>query len=319
MAGLGTLQHTAVLEAQRYLGDVLRAQGIAPDPVGALVVDAFTGVASDGRDLDDLLFQPVIGTLTEIGAGVPVDEAVAHGEESLATIVNTQVSDTGRIATDVAMTADHSITGYVRMLVPPSCGRCAILAGKFFRWNEGFLRHPRCDCVHIAASEDTAGDLRTDPQQYFNSLSKADQNRYFTKAGAEAIRLGADMNQVVNARRGARGLSQPGRLTAAEQDMLRGGRKRGRLDKVDVYGRQLEITTEGTTRRGIAGKKLIAIGGETGTRSRTERRADRAAGQTGRVPGRAKVPRLMPEAIAEIAEGDRDTQIKLLKRFGYLT
>lgn len=134
-------------------------------------------------------------------------------------------------------------------------------------------------------------------------MSEADQNKYFTKAGAEAIRLGSDMAQVVNARRGARGLSRPGRLTSDEQKLLRGGRARGRLDKVDVYGRRLEVTDEGTTRRGAAGKKLIAIGGETGT---------------GRAR-RAKVPRLMPEAVIDLAGGDRDTAIRLLKRFGYLT
>lgn len=37
---------------------------------------------------------------------------------------------------------------------------------------------------------------------YFNSLSAAEQDRLFTKAGAEAIRSGADLARVVNARRG---------------------------------------------------------------------------------------------------------------------
>ena len=152
--------------------------------------------------------------------------------------------------------------------------------------------------------EDVADDLRTDPQEYFDSLSPDDQDKYFTKAGAEWIRLGADIGQVVNARRGARGLSQPGRLTAAEQRALRGG-KRGRLERVDVYGRQVAVTTEGTTVRGVAGKLLVETGGTTrdpGARHR-----------------RARTPRLMPEALIELADGDRDEAVRLLRRFGYLT
>ena len=56
--------------------------------------------------------------------------------------------------------------------------------------------------MHIPSREDTADDLRTDPKAYFASLSPAEQDRLFTLAGAEAIRSGADIGQVVNARRG---------------------------------------------------------------------------------------------------------------------
>jgi hypothetical protein len=60
----------------------------------------------------------------------------------------------------------------------------------------------RCDCIHIPAREDSADDLRTDPKRYFQSLSAAEQDRVFGKAGAESIRHGADLSQVVNARSG---------------------------------------------------------------------------------------------------------------------
>src|SRR5690606_34810087 len=63
-------------------------------------------------------------------------------------------------------------------------------------------RHPQCDCIHVPAVEDTADDLRTDPRAYFDSLSEAEQDRIFGKAAAQAIRDGADMSRVVNARRG---------------------------------------------------------------------------------------------------------------------
>jgi len=158
--------------------------------------------------------------------------------------------------------------------------------------------------VHVPAVEDTADDLRTDPDAYFRSLTREDQDKYFTTAGAQAIRDGADIGQVVNARRGARGLSQPGRLTDAEQRTLRGGRDRGRLERVDVFGRQVLTTTEGTTVRAVAGKRLAESGGTA-----------KAKGQRYR---RAKTPRLMPDAILEIAGDDREERVRLLKRFGYI-
>lgn len=91
--------------------------------------------------------------------------------------------------------------GYVRMLQPPSCDRCAILAGRWYRWNTGFQRHPMCDCIHIPASEAAADDLTADPMAYFNSLSEEQQAYYFGKANAQAIRDGADIFAVVNAQR----------------------------------------------------------------------------------------------------------------------
>jgi hypothetical protein len=56
----------------------------------------------------------------------------------------------------------------------------------------------------------------------------------FTKAGAEAIRHGADMAQVVNARQG---------ITTAT-----------------AFGQQVRATTVGTTSRGLAGQRLAGTG-----------------------------------------------------------
>lgn len=91
--------------------------------------------------------------------------------------------------------------GYVRMLQPPSCDRCAILAGTWYRWNTGFKRHPLCDCIHIPAAEAAADDLTADPMAYFRSLSPEQQAYYFGKANSAAIRDGADIFAVVNAQR----------------------------------------------------------------------------------------------------------------------
>jgi hypothetical protein len=158
--------------------------------------------------------------------------------------------------------------------------------------------------VHIPAAEDRADDIRTNPRAWFDSLSKAEQDKQFTKAGAESIRLGADISQVVNARRGAYGLTPAGaRIIADEARMLRGGRDVGRLQPVDVFGRPTLVTTEGTTVRGIAGQRLGAR--ETGVKA------------GGRYT-RARVPRLMPESLLAAAT-DREDAIRLLRRFGYIT
>lgn len=116
--------------------------------------------------------------------------------------------------------------GWIRMLTPPSCGRCAVLAGRWYGWNEGFQRHPNCDCRHIPVLEADGADYTTDPRVYFDSLSRAEQDDYFGVAAAEAIRQGADIAQVINAQNRAGG-------------------------SYTVDGRQ--YTREGTTRKGYFG------------------------------------------------------------------
>lgn len=194
-------QLAAADQADPYVTAVLAEQGIDAIPDGRVVPRAFAGVASDGRSLDSLLYEPVIATKSAIGAGAnPVDAARA-GEASLTRIVMTQMQDAGRVPVGVATVARPRV-GYVRMLNPPSCARCAVLAGAFYRSNTGFQRHPGCDCRHIPTAENVAGDMTTDPAAYFDSLTADDQARYFGAAGAQAIRDGADIGQVVNARSG---------------------------------------------------------------------------------------------------------------------
>ncbi|MFI6819730.1 hypothetical protein ACIBJE_02110 [Micromonospora sp. NPDC050187] len=298
-------QLAAARSAEEYLDVVLDEQGIDPTAEGRLAPAALAGVASDGRDLASLLYEPAIGTLTAIGAGADVDRALGIGGDALDTMVRTQAADAGRAADQVALVTRKRAGGYVRMVVGRTCGRCVVLAGRRYAWNHGFDRHPRCDCVHVPAGEDTADDVRTDPRAWFDSLSRAEQDKQFTKAGAQAIRDGANISQVVNARRGSYGLMPAGaRITAAEARALRGGKDRGRLEAVDVYGRQLYITSEGVTTRGVAGTRLGAR--ETGVK---------------RPGGRyrsARPPRLMPESIYAIAGDDRDEALRLLKRFGYI-
>ncbi|WP_371409747.1 hypothetical protein OG423_14170 [Micromonospora zamorensis] len=303
---VATAQGLAAAASSDYVDDILDAQGIDPAAEGRVQVAAFAGVASDGRDLESLVYQPAITALIAVQRGETVPRSLAGGRLALDMIVRTQVADAGRTADGVAVVARREVGGYVRLLSPPSCSRCVVLAGSWYRWNAGFLRHPRCDCRHIPAAEDTSEELATDPRKYFDSLTREEQDGAFTQAGAQAIRDGADIGQVVNARRGARGLTPAGaRITGAEARMLRGGRDRGRLESVEVFGHDLLITTEGTTVRGQAGVRLGAR--ETGTRRQGQRYRS------------ARAPRLMPESIYQIAAGDREEAIRLLRRYGYIT
>ncbi|SBT63936.1 hypothetical protein GA0070622_0904 [Micromonospora sediminicola] len=296
-------QLAAAVTADSYLDAVLDAQGADPRARARVVPAALAGIASDGRPLPSLLYEPAITALTAIGAGVDVERALAGGYATLETAVRTQVADAGRAADATAMAA-RDVDTYIRMVVGKTCGRCVVLAGRRYRSAEAFDRHPCCDCVHVPAAEDTVDAIATNPRAWFDSLTPDEQDRQFTKAGAASIRLGADIGQVVNARRGAFGLAPAGaRLTAAETRMLRGGRDRGQLATRDVYGRQVYTTTEGTTTRGVAGVRLGA--------------RERGVKDGGRYR-QARTPRLMPESILTAAGDDRDEAIRLLRRFGYI-
>lgn len=299
-------QAIAAGSAGIYLDDLSQAYSVSDDAAGRVRIAGFAGVASDGRDLETLLYQPAIDALSEIKRSGDVLRGMAAGSYSADMIVRTQAADAGRAADATALVARASMAGYVRVLSPPSCSRCVILAGRFYAWNAGFKRHPRCDCTHAPSpNRRTGDDLTTKPKAYFDSLSEAEQNRVFTNAGAEAIRLGADPAQVVNARRGAAGLTPAGaRITADEARLLRDGRDVGHLQARDVFGQQLFVTTEGTTTRGFAGVRLGAK--ESGVKKGRARYRS------------ARSPRLMPESILQIAGNDRQEAVRLLKRFGYL-
>ncbi|WP_394620940.1 hypothetical protein JNUCC0626_18150 [Lentzea sp. JNUCC 0626] len=303
-------QELAALTADVYTGLILAEDGVDILPEGQIVHSALAGIASDGLPLDSLLLQPLVTASVSQATGATAAEALASGLAQLTRIVSTQVQDAGRASTGISIAA-RPRTGWIRLVERKACARCAILAGRWYRWSNGFDRHPMCKCRNVPASEEVAGSrVDNDPATLFNALSEAEQNRQFTRAGAQAIRDGADIAQVVNARRGALGLSSPGRLTAAEQKVLRGGKERGRLVRTDVYGQPVYITSEGTTKRGLAGARLISNSGSTTTR---ETRGGKPIWRT-----RAATPRLMPESIYQLAT-DREDALRLLKRFGYIT
>ncbi|NKT05179.1 hypothetical protein GS485_11120 [Rhodococcus hoagii] len=275
-------QQQAVNGADAYVAAALEETGVPVLPDVQARPAALVGVASDGRPLDSLLYGPVITAKAAVAEGASPAAAWRSGVQPMALRMKTLLADTARTAAGLSITARPRV-GYVRMLVGRSCSRCALLAGRYYPYSAGFLRHPQCNCRHIPAREDTAGDLRTDPQKFFTSLSEVEQDKVFTKAGAQAIRDGADVGQVVNARRGAHGLDVAG------SSLLQRG-----LATRDVYGRQLNTTTEGMTKRGVAGQAAIARGRSVRT-----------------------TPRLMPEAVYELARSREET-LHLLRLNGYV-
>lgn len=205
-AAITTAQRTVAASALVNGALALGQQDMWEPPDGIVDPNAFAGLAADARRLDTLLHAPAATARGLIADGMAPAQALAAGGRQLTMMVLTEVADAGRGAAAVQVAARPRV-GYVRMLNPPSCSRCVILAGRFYRWNQGFLRHPRCNCIHVPTmvtdqAEAFARGLIDDPYEAFKRMSEAEQNRVFTNAGAQAIRDGADMYQVVNARRG---------------------------------------------------------------------------------------------------------------------
>lgn len=248
--------------------------------------EAFAGVTGSGDPVMGLAYAQAQKITELVDAEAPITEraqAWHHAGVMLATATQTAISDAARMAILTHLAARPGTT-WVRVVRPPCCARCAILAGKKGSSRMKFLRHPGCDCTAIPVSEATSDMHKLfhfDAKEYFDSLSPEQQAKVFTKAGARAIRDGADINQIVNARRGMKTITSAG-------------------------GRRRLITTEGTTKRGWASEYLREQYGAS---------LQKAGGRY----RRTSVARLMPEEIYRIAGDDRDLALSLLHKNGFLT
>jgi hypothetical protein len=213
-------QVAAARDADPYLSAVLAEQGVTDDPAGQVQPGAFAGIASDGRGLASLLESALVTVKVNLSQTIAPERALASGGSSLEMLTQTTVQDTGRAAVSAAMIARPHVSGYVRVLSPPSCSRCTILAGRVYRWSTGFKRHPRCDCAMLPGTVAAISGQAVDPMEAF----RAGQVRGLSKAEEAAISDGADLNQIVNAHR------------------------EGALQGL--------TTAEGVTKRGLAGKRL---------------------------------------------------------------
>lgn len=134
-------QVAAASSADPYVQAALAEQGAPSIAEYTVAAMALAGVTADGRDLRSLLFEPAITTLAGIKSGQDPARSLAVGLSQLDTIVRTEVADAGRTADQIATTT-HGADGYVRLTVGPTCNRCLILAGRWYRYSAGFARHP---------------------------------------------------------------------------------------------------------------------------------------------------------------------------------
>lgn len=230
------LMRVALAEAGRgsqlYVAATVRAWGETPDPYGTVAEHVMSMSASDGRPLDTLLDRPDRNVRRLVAGGATHEIANAEGERQLARIVATQVQDAARVTTGIALANDQSIKGYIRHLTLPSCNRCIILAGVFYRWSDGFKRHPLCDCVMVPAA---VSAQPPSAKAIFDSLSDEERRKAgWSGDDVRAIEDGADLAQVTNAKRA--------------------------LKSVTIAGREVRTTKVGTSKNALAGRRLRAAG-----------------------------------------------------------
>lgn len=192
-------QYAAANNAISYVRAAVEAQNADAEPIAPVDPRALSGVAADGGPLSGLLIGGVFRVRALLAAGVPLAEAMASGKARLILAASNEVVQAGISASTAVIGVTPSVTGYTRVLTPPSCSRCIILAGRHYPHSAGFLRHPGCDCQHVPDAGGLSGAV-VSPEATFDAMSTAEQDATFTKAGAEAIRNGADIGRVVNAR-----------------------------------------------------------------------------------------------------------------------
>lgn len=196
-------QMAAATQTNDYVSGRVRVEGGTPKPDARVNPAGFAGHTAAGEQLASLLYLPAIESKRLIGLGRSPRDAMLSGLANLITYTHTEVADAGRLGTQVAMTTEREITGYTRVVNVPACGRCIVLAGKFYKTNTGFQRHPRCDCTHEPTTthrEHAEAEAFTTRQSLVDSMSEADRRKAFTVDGARAIEDGADISQVVNSR-----------------------------------------------------------------------------------------------------------------------
>jgi hypothetical protein len=121
----------------------LKPQGPQIRPVG------FAGSSTGPLDLATVVDFAPIRTKQAIARGLPPGQALQSGFAQLSTVAESELQESARGVMDVAGNTEPQYRGYLRQPNPGACGRCLILANKFYRFNDGFERHPRCHCSHV--------------------------------------------------------------------------------------------------------------------------------------------------------------------------
>ena len=217
--GLATLAQTilrfqiiAATFADRAVSQMLTDQSIQAPPQATLNLPAFTT-------------SPL--TLERMTAKTETD---AEFERLVASITQ----ETARAVQQAAVAVRPEI-GWVRHLALPSCSRCAVLAGRVYRWSDGFLRHPGCDCTMTPTSEND------DSMAYdVEELARTGQVTGLSKADQRALAEGADFGRLVNVRSRKAGLTESGRVLERAGRMTPEGIYRMASDRAEA----LELLTQ---------------------------------------------------------------------------
>jgi hypothetical protein len=193
-------QQNAATSGVQFVPAVLDEQGIDAAQTAAINPARFQGGTPDSRPLETLLGQATYVAKDQMLTGAGTASALDFAGKWLQRTVLDVVRDADRQAVQGSLATTRVVTTWTRMLNPPSCRFCIMLAGKVYRWNQGFRAHRACDCRHVPTEETVGRDLTTDPYRYFEGLKRAEQDRLFGAADAQAIRDGGDIYRISNTR-----------------------------------------------------------------------------------------------------------------------
>jgi hypothetical protein len=177
----------------QYVPAVLAETGQPDEPQAAVRPQAFSGVASDGRSLTGLLEGSVVAAKRAVARGADGGDALAAGQRWLEQALQSAVSDAARDASQAAVAVRPRMQ-WVRVVNPPCCSRCAVLAGKVFGWNASFPRHPRCDCLALPVTVGNADSYLTKPDE----LVRRGLVHDLTADQRQRLDGGADLVKVLN-------------------------------------------------------------------------------------------------------------------------
>lgn len=151
--GAFTAQERIAAGALTYIPAVMDEQSltIPRTPLYESGPKNFVGTAGNGLPVATLFYEAVIKAKAAVGDGWTVPQALDSSGKWLTSATGTMLSDTGRSAEKVAGNA-RKVKLWTRMLNPPSCGRCVVLAGTTSGSDEAFLRHPKCFPAGVTVS-----------------------------------------------------------------------------------------------------------------------------------------------------------------------
>ena len=189
------VQEFSVIDAAAFMTVASAVQGRDIDD--QINVDSYVGsMPYTGADLDAAFAGPAYRTLEAVRQNKPPNVAMYAGVAELARLTHAVTFDTAEEAS-LAVALSQHLT-YQRIPQVGCCVRCSMLTGQYFT-SKVFKRHPHCRCVHVPVLDPADAPKRSnDPYELFNALSEEEQNKIWTKAGAQAIRDGADIYQVGN-------------------------------------------------------------------------------------------------------------------------